>query len=244
MYSLNRYKSLLLAGALGMGLLSAACAPIASPAATEPLRNTISVTGNGVAFGTPDVATVQIGVQSRNTDPAAAVDENTAKVGALVETLKGLGIAEEDMQTSNFSVSAQQDYDPATGQPRGTFTYVVDNTLTVTVRDLARLGEALSQAVSAGANTIYGVSFSVEDPAALEAEAREKAMADAKARAEALARAAGVTLGNPISISEYFSSPPVPYAVARDEVASAAPVPIQAGQLQVNLQVNVSYEIR
>jgi uncharacterized protein YggE len=240
------FRSLLLAGALGLGLLTAACAPVATVPAASPAgdRNTISVTGSGLAYGTPDVASVQIGVQSRNTDPKAAVADNTQRANALIDALKALGIDAQDLQTSNFSVSAQQDYDPATGQSRGTFTYVVDNTLTVTVRDLGKLGDVLSQAVEAGANNIYGVSFSVSDPAKLEAEAREKAMADAKARAEALAQAAGVTLGGPITISEYVSAPPVPGPIFRAEVASAAPVPVQTGQMQVSLQVSVTYEIQ
>lgn len=237
----------LLAGVAGLSLLAAACAPLTVPAQTgEPARNTLSVTGGGSAYGAPDVATVQIGVQSRNADPRAAVDENIGRMNALMDALKALGIDANDLQTASFSVSAQQDYDPVTGRAESTFTYVVDNTLTVTARDLARLGDVLGQAVSAGANTIYGVSFTVSDPAALEAEARERAMADAKARAEALARAAGVTLGNPVTISEYVNGPQPLYYGDKLGIggAGAASVPVAAGQLQISLQVNVTYEIR
>lgn len=245
MSTLRPFRSIAVAGALTLGLLSAACAPVAAPAASSlDTRNTIVVTGTGNAYGTPDVASVQIGVQSRNTDPKAAVADNTQRANALLDALKALGIEAKDLQTSNFSVMAQQDYDPASGQPRGTYTYVVDNTLTVTVRDLGQLGDVLSQAVEAGANTIYGVSFSVSDPAQLEAEARAQAMADAKARAEALAQAAGVALGGPITISEYLSTPPVPGPVFRAEAAAASAVPVQTGQMQVSLQVSVTYEIR
>lgn len=241
------FRSLLLAGVAGLSLLAAACAPLTVPAqAGEPTRNTLSVTGTGSAYGAPDIATLQIGVQSRNADPKAAVDENSARMNALTQTLTGLGLDAQDLQTANFSVSVQQDYDPVTGQPKSTFTYVVDNTLTVRVRDLARLGDVLGQAVGAGANSVYGVSFTVSEPARLEAEARERAMADARARAEALAQAAGVTLGDPITISEYLSGPqPLLYA---DKLgiggAGAAPVPVAAGQLEISLQVNVTYEIR
>ncbi|MBP7694400.1 MAG: SIMPL domain-containing protein [Anaerolineales bacterium] len=238
-------RSALLAGAFGLSLLTAACAPISAPAAALPAesRNTIVVTGTGNAYGAPDVGSIQIGVQTRNTDPKAAVDENSRQAQAILTALQALGIDAQDLQTSNFSVSAQQDYDPVTGQPQGTFTYVVDNTLTVTVRDLAKLGDVLSGAVGAGANTIYGISFSVSDAAQLEAEARNKAMADARVRAEALAKAAGVTLGAPITISEYVNSP-VPGPVFRAEAANLASVPVQTGQMQVSLQVNVTYEIK
>lgn len=241
MFTRPLFRNLLLAGALGLSLLSAACAPVTAPAADN--RRTIVVTGSGDAFGTPDVATLQIGVQTRNADPKAAVNANTAQANAIIEALKALGIDAKDLQTSNFSVSAQPDIDLATGQSKGTFTYVVDNTLTVTVRQIAKLGDVLSGAVAAGANNIYGISFNVSDPVQLQAQAREKAMADAKARAEALAKAAGVTLGAPTSISELSSPAPVPMVAYRAAAESAA-VPVQAGQLQVSLQVNVIYEIK
>jgi uncharacterized protein YggE len=116
------------------------------------------------------------------------------------------------------------------------------------VRDLSKVGDALGKAVAAGANSINGVSFTVSDQTALEAEARDKAMADAKARAEQLAKAAGVTLDKPMQISESFNNP-IPYAVnvrAADSAGVAAqnPVPVQAGQIQVNLQVSVTYIIK
>lgn len=245
MLSVNRFKSALLVGVLGLGLLTACATPTVSGSEPGATRNTLTVTGNGSAFGKPDVATIQIGVQTRNADAGVAVDENTRRMNALMEALKALGIAENDLQTANFSVYAQQDYDPATGQPRDTITYMVDNTLTVTLRDVSKLGDTLSQAVSAGANNVYGISFSVANPTQLEAEAREKAMADARVRAEALAKTAGVTLGGPISITEYTTSvPPVyPVAEARAGLGGGA-VPVSTGQLQINLQVSVTYEIQ
>lgn len=234
---------LLLSVVVGMAL-SACTTPVTVNNAPQP--NTIAVTGNGSAYGKPDMAMALIGVETRDVDPAKAVDDNTAKMNTIMSALKELGIEEKDIQTSNFSVNAQQDYDQ-NGQPKGTFTYVVNNSLTVTIRDLTKVGQALGKAVGAGANSINGVSFSVNDPAALEAEARDKAMADAKARAEQLAKAAGVTLGAPTSISE-FTSGPIPYEAkglaAADAGGGGAPVPVSQGQIQVNLQVNVTYLIK
>jgi uncharacterized protein YggE len=241
------FITVLLVAALGVLALSGCASPaVAQPTSETP--HTISVTGNGVAYGTPDLATVQIGVQSRSPDAGQAVDENTGRMNALVAALKGLGLEEKDIQTTNFSVYPQQDYDPQTGQPTGKVTYIVDNTVSLTVRDLNQVGEVLGQATGAGANNIYGISFGVSDPAKLEADARAKAMADAKARAEQLAQAAGVTLDTPMTISEYLSGGPIPYAVDNVALAdgrgSAAPVPVSAGQLQVNMQVNVTYIIK
>ena len=99
--------------------------------------------------------------------------------------------------------------------------------------------------VDAGANNIYGVSFSAADQTGLEAQARDKAMADARARADQLAKAAGVSIDTVLSISENISSGPIPYYAARDSAAAAgAPVPVQGGQIQVGIQVQVVYIIK
>jgi uncharacterized protein YggE len=232
--------------AVAMLALSACAGQAAAQTPVAPnTPRTITVTGSGVAYGAPDVATVQIGVQTRGSDPGQAVSDNNARMEALIAAIQALGIAEQDLQTTNFSVYVQQDYDPQTGRPLETINYVVDNSLTVTVRDTNRLGDVLTGAVDAGANTIYGVSFSVADVAALEAQARDKAVADARARAEQLAQAAGVTLDSILTLSENISGgQPIPYARDMAQAAVGGAVPVQTGQVQVNLQVNVTYTIK
>ena len=241
-----KFASGALAMLLGALALSACAAPGAASNNNTPEQpHTISVTGIGVAYGAPDIATAQIGVEYRDKDPGKAVDDASAKMAAVIAAIKGLGVDPKDIQTTNFSVSAQPDYDES-GKPIGTFTYVVNNSVNVTVRDLGQVGEVLGQAVGAGANSINGVSFTVSDQSRLEAEARDKAMADAKARAEQLAKAAGVTLDKPMSINEY-SVGPVPYAPeykAAPALGGGAPVPVSTGQIQINLQVSVTYIIQ
>ena len=241
--------SVLMLAAASMLVLSACAAPALAQTTTPPAPtdqpHTISVTGSGTAYGAPDIATAQIGVQTRNADAVKATSDNSAKMTAIITALKAQGIPEKDIQTTNFSVSAQQDVD-TNGQPKGTITFTVDNTVSITIRDLTKVGEVLSTSVDAGANNIYGVSYAVADQAALEATARDKAMADAKARAAQLAKDAGTTLDGPITISESFSSGPIPYYAARDAMAPSAvgaPVPVQSGQVSVQIQVNVTYQM-
>ena len=240
--------SVLLLAVISMLVLSGCATPAAAqtstPTAPTDQPHTIAVTGSGIAYGTPDIATAQIGVMTRDADAVKAVAANTTKMTAIIAALKAQGIAEKDIQTTNFSVSAQQDVDP-NGQPRGTMTFIVANTVSITVRDLTKVGQALSASVDAGANTIYGVGYSVADHAALESQARDTAMADAKARATQLAKDAGTTLDAPITISEVINNGPEPFFGARGapSVAQSAPVPVQTGQIQVQIQVNVLYQM-
>jgi uncharacterized protein len=240
--------SILMLAAAGMLVLSACASPAqaqtSTPTPAADQSHTISVTGAGTAYGAPDIATAQIGVQTRDPDAVKATGANTTKMTAIITALKAQGIQEKDIQTTNFSVSAQQDVD-ASGQPKGTMTFIVENTVNITVRDLSKVGEVLSASVDAGANNIYGVSYSVADQSGLEAKARDQAMADAKARATQLAKDAGTTLDGPITISETMNNGPIPYFAARGAAVapSSAPVPVQSGQISVQIQVNVTYQM-
>ncbi len=241
--------SVLMLAAASMLVLSACATPAlaqtATPTAPTDQPHTISVTGSGTAYGAPDIATAQIGVQTHDADAVKATSSNSTKMAAIIAALKAQGVQEKDIQTTNFSVSAQQDVD-ASGQPKGTITFIVNNTVNITIRDLSKVGEVLSASVDAGANNIYGVSYGVADQAALEAAARDKAMADAKARAAQLAKDAGTALDGPITISESINNGPVPFYAARDSIAPNAAgvsVPTQSGQVSVQIQVNVTYQM-
>lgn len=240
MFTKRQIYSVFVVALIGLLTLSA-CAP--ATAAETP--HTINVTGNGIAYGKPDTAVAQVGVQTRNADAGKAVEDNTTKMNALMAALKSLGIEDKDIQTSNFSVYTNQKYDN-NGQPTE-IEYIADNTVTITVRDISKIGDVLGQAVAAGANNIYGINFTVSDHSALEADARAKAMADAKARADQLAQAAGVTLDKPMTITE-FTSGPIPYPVdvraADVAVQGGSAVPVSGGQVQVQLQVTVTYIIK
>ena len=214
-----------------------------APATGSSAGRVITVVGTGQASGAPDVANVNIGVETQSSNVQQAVADNRTKMTALLEALKGLGIADADINTSNYSVyTEQQPNTGATTPTTPTLNYRTNNQVNVTVRDVSKLGDILDTVVTAGANSIYGVSFSVADTSKLEADARAKAMADAKARAQSLASLAGVNLGEVVSVSE-VSSGPVP--LMRSEVgAGGGATPIQPGALDVNMSVQVSYAIQ
>lgn len=205
----------------------------------------ITVVGQGEAAGPPDRATINAGVQTLAPTVVESSRENQALIERIMQALNKEGVEAADIQTADYSVWPEQQHDPR-GSGEITITgYRVNNTVRVTVRDIDRLGKILAAVTNAGANAIHGIGFSVEDTAALEAEARSAAMADARARAEALAKLAGVGLGRVLAIT---TSPgggyPLPMMGGRMDMAQSASVPgISTGQLSITVQVQVAYEI-
>jgi len=222
---------------------------LASPAFAA---GSMQITGHGEVSAAPDTAYVTSGVTSQGTTAREALDANTKDMTALITTLKDAGIDSKDIQTSGFAVNPNyvySDQKDASGYqlPPKITGYTVTNGVTVHVRDLARLGGVLDQAVTVGANTISGITFAVEDPSKLYDEARKDAFADAKSKADLYASAAGTTLGAISLISEQqnMAQPPQPYAfkaMARAADA-AAPVPVEAGQLTFSIDVNVNWDL-
>ncbi len=218
------------------------CESAGEPAALGPagLSHTITVSGVGVATSAPDVVTMMVGVQSRNADAAVALAENQAKLGRIRAAFAEFGMAAKDIQIASYSLNQQAEMDPMTGMMREPTGFIADNTISVALRDPARVNEALGKVFAAGATSIQNVGFMLNEPQRLAVQARDLAMADAQARAEQMARAAGVTLGRPLSIQEQGGSTamfPDLYGMA---MAPLMPTP---GQLQHSLNVTVSYRI-
>jgi len=190
----------------------------------------------------PDIARMTVGVESAGSNVGQVVADVNAKQSAIIAKLKSLGVSDKDIQTTSFNVSLDNSKPQAPGSPNtGPITYRVNNTAQITIRKIDQLSAILQAAVDAGANNIYGISMSLSDPSPLASDARTKAVADARTKAEALAKAAGVKLGRIVSISEFTGSA-FPPAVFADSRANAQG-PIETGELQVQVQVNVVFAI-
>ncbi len=222
-----------------------ACGPATiNQEAPAPIR-TLNVNGTGQAVLTPDIAYIYVGVHTEKPSAAEAVSENNTQTQKMIDALKKFGIAVKDIRTTNFSIWPQDKYDPQTGLPTGEKTYVVDNTVYVTVRDLDKLGDLLDTVVGAGANTVSSIQFDVADKAEALKQARADAVKDAEAQAKELAGSANLTLGEIQSISYYDNSPlPVAEGKGGGAALQAAAVPIQPGQLTFTVNVNVTYAIK
>jgi uncharacterized protein len=237
-----RNKLLIVSVLMVLAVLLSACGP--SGVGQAATRN-LTVTGSGQVSLKPDIAYIYIGIHTEDPSAADAVAKNNADSQKLIEALKAQGVAADDIRTTNFSIWTNTPYN-MDGQP-GEPIYMVDNTVYVTVRDLAVLGDLLDVAVQAGANNISSIQFDVADKTQAMSDARKAAVEAARAQAEELAAAAGLSLGEIQTIS-YYDSVPYPVfdgkGIGGGAEGMAMSVPINPGTMQLTATVTISYEIK
>lgn len=217
--------------------------PVASEAAQSPA--TVSVSGQGMVNVPPDTAQVTVGIDVIRQDLAEAQAEANRQATAIIEAVRSQGVESRDIQTANFSVSVLRDYSE-NGDPSQVTGFEVMNQVLVTIRDIDNVGELLDGVVGAGANSIYGVTFFVDDTRPQESEARALAVEDATQRAQELAAATGMELGRVVFISEDLGGY-VPGPVYGRGGAGAAEmamdVPVETGTSQISVNVNITFEL-
>ncbi|MBB4612233.1 SIMPL domain-containing protein [Novosphingobium taihuense] len=244
-------------------LLAAACAALSPFAASAQTLSSgpvvgagntlLSISAEGKSVRTPDLAVFSAGVTTQGKTAGEALSENAQRMTAVIAALRKAGIAERDIQTSNLSVN------PVYGQPKrlpdGSFEqtdpviigYQATNQVSVRQRKLDQYGKVIDTLVSAGANQVNGPAFQIDSPDGAMDEARLAAMSKARARADLYAKAAGLRVVRVLSISENggWAPPPAPPPMfARADMASAPKAsPVAAGELEMTVTVNVSYEL-
>ena len=235
------FAGLALAVAFGPALVPPAARAVDPATAPE---HTISVNGLGRVTVVPDVADVSVGVSLTRTTVRDAQAAAATAMTAVIAALHKAGVADKDIQTTSLSLQPVYDYSANGNAPRLTG-YQIANTVQATVRDLGTISAVIDGALAAGATTLNGITFRVDDPSAAEAQARVAAMQDARSKADALAKAAGVTITGVASITEQSENVPVPVPVFATAGAAdkAASTPVQAGTNEVDVSVSVVYLI-
>jgi uncharacterized protein len=205
----------------------------------------VEVSGEGAVMAAPDFARVTLGVTTTGKSAGEAMAANASAASALVSLIRNEGVAPADIQTSNLSISPVFSQAPRGEQNPPVITgYSVSNSVTVTLRDLPRLGSLLDKAVAAGANSAYGVSFGHNDLSALLDKARPLAVADARRKAAIYASAGGARLGRLMTLSEETGpQAPVAFASRAYVRAAAAPTPIEAGEDKLIVTVTARFEL-
>ena len=217
---------------------------LAAPALAQTMPPpAISVTGEANVSVAPDQAQIDGGVTSDAKTAREASDANNAAMGKVLLALKGAGIEEKDYQTSRLSLQPQFATPSKVGERGpGIVSFRANNRVTVKIRDVTKVANVVDVLVGAGANDVGGIHFTVTQASKHLDEAREKAIADARRKAEIYAKAAGVTLGEPISISE--EGAPVPLYRGKMAAPMAAGAPVAQGEETLSVTVNVSWAIK
>jgi uncharacterized protein YggE len=239
--------------ALSAAALSApALAQVSNPIPAIAQGSTLlTISADGRSDRAPDLALFNAGVTTQGKTAGEALGANSAAMTRVIAALKRQGIADRDIQTSNLSIN------PVYAEPRrlpdGSIEqrtpeiigYQVNNSVSVRQRKLGDYGKVIDTLVTAGANQVSGPSFMLDRPDAALDAARTEAVGKARARADLYARAAGLKVVRIVSISESGGyAPPMPVVMyRRDAMAEAAPAPVAAGEVSLNVSVTVQFEL-
>lgn len=226
-----------------LAFLAAMTAAVAAmPAHAEERR--ISVSGTGTTLVAPDMATITLGVTNQDKQASVAMQATSDAVAQILKRLDEMGLETRDVQTRDLSLSpVWSGRNSSDNQPPEITGFAASNRVSVRVRDLDKLGQIMDAVIKDGANDFGGLSFGVQEPKPLEAEARAKAVADATAKAQQLAQAAGITLGPVISINDHGGGA-APIARMREAAFSdAGGVPVAGGEVSVSVNISMEFEI-
>ena len=217
----------------------------------------IWVGGQGKVSLVPDLALLNVGVDTTGRTVAEANGKAAQAMDAIVAALRSRGLEDKDIQTRSFNVFPQYEYREVTESGFRTnrqilVGYRVSNTAAIKIRDLDAVGEIIDEVATAGGDStrINGISFNVEDTSPLMAELRAKAVGDAMDKAEDFARLSGVGLGRLIFISESSAGGPVvrdfgaPRVAFAESAFGAPPTSIIGGELELTLNVQAVFAIQ
>lgn len=217
-------------------------------------NRTFAVSGEGKVTVVPDVAEISFGVLTEGgKNIAELTKENTAKANVIIASLKGKGIQEKDIATQAYSITPRyqyyscNNYQTTGGKPcppAEIVGYSVNQSVDVKIRDIKTAGDVLSAVVDGGANNVSGLSFTVDDPTAVQNQARENAIAKAKETAGLIAASGGFSLGRIVSVQEGITSPQPIMFSEKAAIASGTSPTIEPGTQDIKSTITLIYEIR
>jgi uncharacterized protein YggE len=209
----------------------------------KPAR-TITVSSTATVNATPDQAVVTFGVTSTDADSAAAIGQNAKDMQAVLAALRSNGVDEKDIQTLNVALTQ---HTAERGKPSEHTVFVASNSIQVTIHDLSSVGRLIDTAVTAGADSVRGVSFRVSDPNQVRTDALTEAVHGAREKADALAAAAGAHVVRVVTIDEGSYRQPIDEQRLAYADVAAVPAPVTPvvapDSLQASVTVSVVWEI-
>jgi uncharacterized protein len=212
----------------------------------QPYARTITVSADGKVTAKPDIALIDLSVVSQGKTVKAVTQDSNVKMTQVIDAMKNLGIDSKDITSTQYNLSPNYVY-PTNASPK-IDGYNLTQDIQVKIRDLNKVDDVLDGGITAGANQVGQLTFDIDDPSALKAQARDKAFTAAKEKAQEMSKAAGVSLGRVITFSEDSGIQPPVFAnytmKAMDSMGAAVPAPsIEPGSKEMDLTISVTYEI-
>ena len=215
--------------------------------------NTISVSGTGKVYTKPDLALTTFSVVTEAKTVEEALSENTKKMNAIIDFMKGQGIEEKDLKTTSFNIYPRYEYQrieieiyPYPPGKRVLVGYEVTQSLEVKIRDMEKIGNVIEGATTAGANEVGSLQFTVDKEEEFKKQAQKEAIDEAKTKAQELASQLGVNL---VRITNFSESSVVPYFYGLEKAAAPAGLgggetpQIETGENKIEVTVTITYEI-
>jgi len=243
-------KSLFRAASLSALILAGSAAAASAQTTTPVVADTMfrATTLNLSAYGetrvAPDMATISLGVQNEAPTAAQAIRDNAIKMSRVIAALKKAGLSDREIQTSSLSLNPQYVYQE--NLPPRLTGYQASNQVTVIVHELNRAGEMVDATVNAGADTVGGISFGIDNPLQAENAARLEAVDALRAKAELYAKAMGYRVARLVTMNEgssYAPPPPPMPMMAMAKMERDASTPVSAGEMKVRVDVSATYEL-
>ncbi|MDW0115969.1 SIMPL domain-containing protein [Sporosarcina thermotolerans] len=199
----------------------------------------ITVVGNGEVAAEPDVATIQLEINTQSKELQDAQQENATLMNQVIQSLYQLGIPRENIQTVSYSIFPRYDFVDGEQVFRG---YEVTNAIAVTLSDIQQVGTVIDTAVANGANRVSNVQFSVRNVEQHKQEAIVKALQDAQVKARTIANTLHLQINpEPIKVTELAGGREPPVAFKSVNMAAGG-TPIEGGQITIRSTMRVQYE--
>ena len=231
-----------LAFTLAIGSLAMTAAAQTPTARADSDGTLLLVSASGEASRAPDIATASAGVTTQAADANTAMRENATQMTRVMEAIRAAGVAEKDIQTSGINIHPS--YRHAENEAPVISGYNASNTVSLKVRDVAKLGEVLDALVASGATNINGPSFGIDQPEPVYDEARRKALEQARARADMYAKSLDLRVRRIVSISEGGRiEQPRPMYAMRAVAMDSASTPVAAGENTLTANLEVVFEL-
>jgi uncharacterized protein YggE len=241
---MTRFAQSLALPLVSLGALVATATPLAAAeiqmAVTGPV---VEVTVTETVKADPDVANLSAGVSTLAPTAVEAMRLNAEAMNSVVDRIDGLGVAREDIQTTGINLNPEYVFEQETNSQKFVG-YRAMNRVTVTLRAIDKTGEVLDALVTAGANDISGITWSIDDPKGPQEQARQAAFATARTRAEGYARLAGMRGVRLLEVNESTTGgPPIMYDMAPQAASARQSSPVRPGQVQTGVTITVKYEM-